>query len=83
MATIPTDWQETAMTAIAELRKNVSLYGVGLPEAWKSELAEFHRNGELRKLLQVPRVSFVKGEKIVALQAVDSTPKETKGKQHR
>jgi hypothetical protein len=82
MAGLPTDWQETAMTAIAELRRDANFYGVGLPESWKTELAEFQRSGELRRLLNVLRVGFVKGEKIVALSKAE-TPKETKGKQHR
>jgi len=80
MAGVPEDWQETTMATVQELKRDPELYGVGLPIAWRGELADFHRNGELRKLLGVKRVGFVKGDKVVAL--IDDT-KETKGKPRR
>jgi hypothetical protein len=79
MAGLPSNWQETTLKALEELKRDPNLYGVGLPLAWSTELSEFHRSGELRKLLGVRRTSFVKGDKIVALKA-ETPPSETKTK---
>ena len=82
MPALPTDWQDTTMATITEFKKAGELYGVGLPVAWRGELADYHRNGELRTLLGVKRVGFVKGDKVVVLTD-EATPKETKGKPRR
>jgi hypothetical protein len=79
MTGLPPDWQETALKALEELKRDPDLYGVGLPQSWSTELSEFHRSGELRKLLGVKRTSFVKGDKIVALKA-ETPAVETKTK---
>lgn len=59
--TFPTDWQEQVATALEKMKTTnptKAVFGLMLPENWKSELEYHARNGELRRMFGVKAVAF-------------------------
>lgn len=72
----PENWQGVAMAALENARRTdptKMVFGVNLPESWKSELTYFVRGGEVQKLLGVRAITFG-GSSITTF----SDPKEKK-----
>jgi hypothetical protein len=60
-AAFPTNWQEIVTEALKEARKaqpGRAVFGIMLPDDWKSELQSYAQNGELRRLFGVKAVAF-------------------------
>lgn len=74
--TFPENWQEQVLTALEKMRTadpTKAVFGVMLPESWKSELEVYSRSGELRRLFGLRAIAF--GGKTIS--PFDG-PKETK-----
>lgn len=66
---LPVDWHIQLMEAIKKAQKTDptrAVFGISLPESWKSHLTYYVRNGELRRLFGITAFTFA-GNEIKAL----------------
>lgn len=82
VAGCPTNWQALVTESLEKARRDEpmkAVFGISLPESWKSELQTYVQNGELSRLFNVRAVSF-EGKTISTFDAPKTTKEAPKAK---